>query len=306
MIYDIILGTEEGQVCCPFHDDQKASAGVRDGMFHCFTCGAKASTEAGFISKYFNQTPNNAELILKRLTNMADHPYIKQSLTQEQIDYLHSRGYSDEVIKKYFFRSKANKLMFGHYMNGYMIGATWFNRPELPEYNVIEPKYKYNIIRAGLVSPYDNLKISKTVVVTEGESDMLTLLSQGWKNVVGKIGGAQTKIVGGIDWENKNVIIIYDCDEAGRQGAITDANYLANKFGCKVKVIDLGLPNKGDINDYFVKYKYTLNDLLQIIKQTPLYVPTVDSSYTGTSMQDLVDRLTTEQKEELKQLLMKQ
>ena len=46
---------------------------------------------------------------------------------------------------------------------------------------------------------------------------MLTARSFGIPNAVAKIGGAKSYILGGRNFENKKIIICYDCDDYGRE-----------------------------------------------------------------------------------------
>jgi DNA primase len=192
--------------------------------------------------------------------------------------------------------------MYRHDWCGVPVGYTWFNSPELSSHSLSAPKYKYdkNII-GGMVTPYDVAVTCNSFIITEGEKDMLTLQSFGVPNAVAKIGGAKTKIVGGLNMMNKKIVIIYDCDNAGREGAIADADYLTDTFAAKVKVVDLGLQNGEDVNDYFMKYGKSLKDLQDLIRNTPVHI--VQPKTKRTHVQALLDSLSPEEVKELKELL---
>lgn len=276
-IYQIVFGIDSGQVHCCFHDDNNASAGIGpNGEYNCFTCGAKAHDELGFIKKYFEVGDARAKRIQNSLKMLAKYRYSKQPLSQDQIDYLHSIGITDKVINKYMFQSKTGgKLMYAHTFNGVPVGYTWFNNPSLKSYNLSARKYHYDRNNvSGMVTPYDVvLKNYKNIIITEGEKDMLTAQSLGIPNVVAKVGGAKAHLIGGVNFHNRSVVIIYDCDDAGREGAQADAQALTTRFGCKVRVVDLGLKHGEDLNDYFYVYNNTVDDLVKLIQNTPYYVP---------------------------------
>ena len=126
---------------------------------------------------------------------------------------------------------------------------------------------------------------------------MLTAKSIGMKNAVAKVGGAQTPIVGGVNFQNKKIIICYDCDEAGREGAKKDAAYLMDKCNCSVKVLDLGLNDKEDLNDYIVKYKHSYKDLVSLITSTLEYV--IPPEYKKTKIDKFLESLTDAEMKEL-------
>lgn len=303
LIYQLVFGIDCGQVRCVFHNDDRASAGIGpNGEYNCFACGVKAHDEVGFIMRYFNVPNTKAFAIKNALERLQGYRYNQRPLTQEQIDFLQSKGITKQVAEKYFFDAQPNKLIYRHEWHGMPMGYTWFNSPELSSHTLSAPKYKYdkNII-GGMLTPYDIAVNCNSFIIAEGEKDMLTLQSFGIPNAVAKIGGAKTKVVAGINMSNKNIVIIYDCDDAGREGALADADYLTETFACKVKVIDLGLQHREDVNDYFVKYGKTVTDLQDLIRNTSVHV--VQPKAKKSQVQILLDSLSPEELEELKKIL---
>ena len=299
MIYTLVFGTDSGQVLCPFHDDTRMSAGIGpNGEFNCFACGASAHDEIGFIAKYFSVGIDRATRIKAALDRSQTIRYTKNPLVDYQLDYLRGIGLTDEVIDKYFFSTSNGRLMYGHTWNGINISNTWFNSPTLPNHNAGSSKYKYDLAMiGGMVTPYDDAIKYKTLLICEGEKDMLTAKSLGFKNAVAKVGGAKTYLMGGVNFMNKQVVIVYDCDDAGREGAIQDAITLTERFGCKVKVVDLGLQDKEDLNDYFIKYKHTLADFQTLVKNTPTFV--VTPKIQSSRLEKFVNNLSREDIKEL-------
>lgn len=302
-IYQLVFGTDSGQVQCVFHDDSRASAGIGPELqYHCLACGVSAHDEKGFIAKYFGVSIKHAERIRNALEKAETYTYQKNPVTDEQRKYLSSIGLSEEVINTNFFCAGTGKLIYGHQWNGIQIGATWFNHPSLSNHNASADKYKYQGgVIAGMVTPMDTLHSFDTIIVCEGEKDMLTAQSMGIKHAVAKLGGARSYIIGGIPMQNKKVVLIYDCDDPGREGAIQDAQNLTERYGCTVKVVDLGLEDKADLNDYFMKHNKTVKDLYQLIKDTPVFVPT--PAMKKSKLVKIIEGLTPEELNELKQLL---
>ena len=70
--------------------------------------------------------------------------------------------------------------------------------------------------------------------------------------------------------KDKNVVIIYDCDDAGREGALNLVHWLYSIGVKEVKNVDLGLADKEDINDWFVKYDMGRANLIKLINSTPV------------------------------------
>lgn len=301
-IYDFVFGVTCGQVqvqCC-FHDDNKASAGIsQDLQYNCFACGAKANNDVTFIRKYFNVSEERALRIKSQLERSDKFTPTKNKVTAEQRHYLNSIGINDTVIDKYFYCQGNGKLIYEHTWNGQPIGTTWFNSPLLSNWNASDDKYKCLGTIGGMCTPYDDVCRFNTILITEGEKDMLTAKSFGIKSAVAKTGGARTPILGGVNFDNKSVVIIYDCDEPGREGAKKDAAYLIDKHACKVKIVDLGLQDKEDLNDYFIKYGHSVDDLYNLIQNTPLF--TIPPEMKLSKVERFLANLTQEEKEELKE-----
>lgn len=302
-IYDYVFGVSCGQVqvnCC-FHNDAKASAGISPELqYNCFACGAKANDDLTFIKKYFNVGEQRARSIKDKLDKADKYKPTKNKVTQEQRNYLNSVGITDAIIDKYFYCQGNGKLMYDHTWNGLPLGSTWFNAPVLSNHNASAEKYMYNGIIGGLCTPYDDVQKYNTILITEGEKDMLTAKSLGIKSAVAKLGGARTPLIGGVNFDNKRVVLIYDCDDTGRKGAEIDAAYLITKHACSVKIIDLGLNDKEDLNDYFIKYKHSVQDLYNLIQSTPEYIVPPQ-----TQMSKVDKILNTLSQDELDELLMK-
>jgi DNA primase len=300
-IYDYVFGVSCGQVqvqCC-FHDDTKASAGISpDLQYNCFACGAKANNDLTFIKNYFYVGDDKALKIQQRLDVADKYKPTKNKVTAEQRQFLNSIGITNEVIDQYFYCQGNGKLILEHTWNGLPLGTTWFNSPLLSNWNAGAEKYKYQGIIGGLCTPYDDVCRYNSILITEGEKDMLTAKSFGIKSAVAKLGGAITPLIGGVNFNNKSVVLIYDCDEPGRKGAEKDAAYLIDRHACKVKIVDLGLQEKEDLNDYFIKYNHTVQDLYALIKATPEYV--VPPEYKQSRVEKFLSSLSPDELTELK------
>lgn len=303
LIYQIVFGTNYGQVLCAFHKESNPSAGVSSsGQYNCFVCNTKAHDEVGFIAKYFEVGMERAARINQSLINSQKYTYHNGALQPFQRTFLHSIGLTDNVIDQYFICTAAGKLTYLHKWNGYTIGSTWFNSPSLANHNAGFAKYKYSVSNiGGLLTPYDDVVRYNQLVICEGEKDMLTAKSMGLPNAVAKVGGATTPIIGGVNFHAKKVVICYDCDDKGRQGALQDADILTQRFACQVKVVDLGLGEAEDLNDYFVKYKHTKDDFLQLIAQTPLHV--YQPKNTLNRVEKFVESLSAQERVQLAELL---
>ena len=114
---------------------------------------------------------------------------------------------------------------------------------------------------------------TETVFIVEGEKDCDRLRSLGLT--------ATTNAQGAKKWQDdfgpwligRNVAIIADNDEKGREHVAKVARNVA-AFAASVKVIELpDMPEKGDVSDYLDTGK-NADDLLNIVADTPVWEPT--------------------------------
>lgn len=184
-------------------------------------------------------------------------------------------------------------LTFPYFHKGKCVGVKYRTLPQNldPE----APAKKGMSFTAGRdVGIYNHDAIEQDMeylIVTEGETDTLTLLEAGYDNVVG-ISGCKGKKA---DWADdllkpKKIYLIYDTDEAGQEGAYD----FAMRFGAD-KICNVVLPKfetvEGelgkDLNEWFLAggTKEQLDRLLEEAKLFP-----VDGA---TSAEEAIDELVS-------------
>lgn len=109
---------------------------------------------------------------------------------------------------------------------------------------------------------------ARGVVVTEGEWDALVARSHGLVAVSGTNGAGMWLPEWSAALAGRPVAFVYDCDEAGRTGAAKAAASVA-RFAESVRVVDLGLADKEDLTDWFVKHGKSERELRALIMATP-------------------------------------
>ena len=124
--------------------------------------------------------------------------------------------------------------------------------------------------------PLDRWEATGSVYLCEGEWDTLVARQLGLN--------AYTTTAGAGTWRDaftplirdRDVIICYDVDEAGRKGAANVAREI-HGTAASVKVVQLPLafkPTHGpDISDYFIQHGHSLDDFRGVVDSTPLYTP---------------------------------
>lgn len=186
------------------------------------------------------------------------------------LDYLHSRGITDEMIINY-------KLGYGSFygVNWIVIpvfdvsGEPLFTKlrrdPKVGE-DVEPSKYKfYPMGSDATIYGWSSLLCTNMIVVVEGEFDRMIMESKGIPAIT-STGGAMTFKK---EWlivfkDIQKIYICFDSDEPGRKGAKRLAHMIAEQYSEKeINIISLPetVGEHGDITDYFIKVKGDLDDL---------------------------------------------
>ena len=304
MLFNILFGKPYGKINCPFHDgDDTASLNISsEGMWHCFGCGAGGGNAVSFAADYFNIGRPTAQRLINKLNNLPNYRY-ETELSERDKTYLTSIGISEDVQKR-MMRSSTGKLVYPHFYHGVAIDHTWFNYPGSDTYSDKHGKYSRDHGSvSGFLTPY-NLLSKETIIIVEGEKDMLTMLSNKLP-AVSIVGGANTlPYMVQRELAGKNVVIIYDCDSAGREGSANLVHWLYSIGVKSVKNVDLGLEDKEDVNDWFMKYKLTRADLINLINVTPIAEHIEVGSLKVLKMfRQITKQMTEEEQEELLTLM---
>ena len=281
--FDILDDKEEVAVCCPFphytgtgqqYFESHPSAHVNtvEHLFHCKVCGESGS-EVSMIGKLLGCSGPIAHKIQKCFeTDETIFEWRQEKLSETAKKRAESLGISEDVIKELQIKSpefQDEVMAFPVFMYDHIMDIRQYN----PGGN---PKIKSRKgAPSGLVIPFDEWKDTpktKWTILCAGEKDMAIARTNGF-NAITLTGGEQSLPSQPKYFEDKQVAICYDNDEAGRTGAYKVANFLL-KYTNKIKVVlnfHEGMEEKEDITDYFVKYKKTKADLIRCIEETPIY-----------------------------------
>ena len=273
------------KICCPFpHKDNgheyyetnpSMSVNVDKGIYHCFSCGAKGN-EIKFISEYMDVSMYQAERIKDTLyyanedendwkraqENLRKNPQIVEMAKE-------SYKFSTKAIKelKLGIEGAGKGISFPVFFFGKLVDAISYNPAKTPKY-----KKRMNAPN-GLIMPYDRWKenTKKRTLIVAGQKDLGIAITYNF-NAIAITGGEGTVPKWYLkDFKNRSVSIVYDNDEAGRQGAQKVAVAIA-PYVNKLNIIDLSdtCEQKGeDLWDYFVKYGKSRKDLVKLIRETP-------------------------------------
>jgi DNA primase len=284
------VGNGRWMVLCPVHGDrhrpnlsvdvQRRFGPAATLFMHCKRCGANGDDvlDALGLAEWRQAIyhRNNDAVLQRRLTHAAPLP------TNEELDrwsealwadaarlrYLaEERGLSERVIRRY-------RLGWNEEQSRYMLpvagddGKLANVRRYKPDAHPDEGKMIGLRGRGGQLYPAPpTASDAAPVLVTEGEWDALVARSHGLTAVCGTLGAATWRPAWSGALAGLSVAFIYDCDDAGREGAAAAAGAVL-PIARRVRVVDLGLGAGEDLTDWFVTYGRSADDLLRLIAST--------------------------------------
>lgn len=299
------FGTHEDRneiaVRCPFphvvpdtnltYMEQHPSAHVNleKGMFHCKACG-RGHSEASFIKEILGCSYNTgvrlSAAFKQNESENLDTWLSETRLTDENREQLHSLGVSDAVINElHICTAPTGASCFPVFMYDKLLDIRIYTPNGRPKVT------SRTGAMSGLILPYDEWRVSKenrTTLICAGEKDMANARSHGF-NAITITGGESALPITTSEFKNRNVIICYDNDAAGKLGATRLATYLMS-YTKSVKICtefhEVCKENKEDITDFFVKYGKTRDDLITYLQRAKDFVPSEESE-TNIPMVDL-------------------
>lgn len=245
-------GDELILVICPICSDSKSHFYLKNstGEWFCHKCQNKGnlwdlmkrmgdvdeSIHRAFKSEQYKQVDDS---LLKR--------YQQSILVDEEvISYLASRGINRESIKRFGLgvSKDANSpkwLCIPHYEGVKPVNIKFRSLPPAPK------QFRRETGCRSILYNSDATKKHSEIIITEGEIDAITLIQNGFENVVGATNGCGAF---DSDWIRqlepaKKIWICFDNDEAGQNGALS----LAKRLGYN-RCWNVRLP-KNDVNEFF-------------------------------------------------------
>ena len=287
--FGLLEGSKEQSVLCPFdhhtasgipYQETRPSAHVNtiDKLYHCKACNTGLS-ELQFIEKLLGCDYAQARKLQQAFeTEETLAEWEQVPLSQETKQRALMLGISEEVIEELKIRTpfapaKQDIISFPVLMFGHLVDIRNYDPGNTPKIRSRKDAL------SGLIIPFDlwrETDMSKTTIICAGEKDMAIARSFGF-NAITITGGERAIPLTLNYFKDRKIVICYDNDEAGIEGAKSLANVLLD-YAKEVKVVT-GFHNvcseKGeDITDFFMKYNQTREDLIRYIQQTPAYTYT--------------------------------
>lgn len=256
---------DEVKVLCPFHSDTHPSASVNTlkSMFHCFTCGVGYNEEQ-FLAKTKGISSKNASKLIQKLEESeVDWDYTYKADLWADSEFLTAvlnLGLSKDTVETcrlgMALVEEKKFLAIPVFYNGFLV--------DVRRYNLLKHPNKPKLIadsgaQSGYVIPYDLWEKDKSLTyVFEGEKDMLMARNLGL-NAITLTGGSKAipnELVKD-EFKDREVLICYDNDEAGRDGAqqLFDRIFELTSSCKYVDIAELVKADKEDFTDYIQKYE---------------------------------------------------
>jgi len=279
----------EARVCSPFIAEKVPSFSLNGetGAWYSFSA---ADQRGGKSIVSFHAEVNNISSMdaARELFHQFSHPVIEDKVirryirklnqTPSVLKYLHSRLISNEVIKQYRLGWTGTRIAFPIYnefklcVNMKLYDPSAKDKiPKMIHYTNSEESRSYG--SPPLLYPLGIFELEpKKIVICEGEWDTLNLISLGIPAIT-TTGGAKTwPSAYTTNFQNKEVIIAYDNDEAGKSGESLVFKHLIN---IAKSIHSLQIPKRygKDINDFFKRHSKTqLDSWERLVRKSKLLV----------------------------------
>lgn len=273
-------GKTEVQCLCPFHDDKEPSLSVNleKGVFKCFGCGEQGGAVKFIQLRYGLDKKSALEKIkeeegIKPETRSTKSETVKKPshLTLDQVTLVHNQLLkNDTVLKTFQDKYGLNRQTIEKYLIGYQNGHYVIPMEVEPSKWTIK-EHKGSQSKGAKVSLYPPGVIKEGllyVIITEGEFKALLLNQLGFPAVSGTGGAGTWRREWNSLFANHHVVVAYDADEPGREGAAKVAEYFKGTAK-SVKVIQwpsyMDSKDKKDVTDFFLTLKRSKEDFQRLI-----------------------------------------
>ena len=276
---------EEMAVPCPFphhtstgaeyfETNPSAHVNVKNRIFHCKVCN-KGHSEKSFISEIYGCTYGDAARITKVFNNDETLQQWQEYTHMNEAGYqlAESLGITRAIIDELHVSSQVEgTLAFPVFMNNKLIDIRTYTPGGTPKVKSRTGCLSGEIIPLDL---WQQSVLSRTTLICAGEKDMATTRSHGF-NAVTITGGEMALPFSPVFFKGRDVVVLYDNDDAGKLGAARLATYLL-EYCHSVKVCtnfhSICKEEKEDMTDFWNKYNGTREQLIQFMNDTPYFTP---------------------------------
>ncbi|HET9869567.1 MAG TPA: CHC2 zinc finger domain-containing protein [bacterium] len=276
---------DEWTAHCPFHEDRSPSFSAKLEAPGLWTCHAHCEGSGGggsivhFHSRLYRMSPHDAEEELRVLAGerrtvpaeeVADR-HRNLLGTTAVVDWLRlNKGITVETIRRFELGFDGERIWIPVKFRGHYVNVRKY------DWTRSDAKSKYIPYASGMntarLFPWDNLRAEGPLYLFEGEFKAILANQLGIPGI-SPTGGAGT-------WPNhftehargRDVVICYDIDKEGREGAHMVAHAVM-PVARSVKVVQLPItePRNGDFNDWILRGN-GMDDFLDLVSRTLVFL----------------------------------
>lgn len=262
---------------CPFHSDTNPSLRINQNtkLWKCFS-GCGGGNLITFVQRKYDVSLKDAESIIKATihppqVNIEQLAYTLAN-NSTMLDFLRNkRGLTDEAIRHFRLGYNGDRITIPIYIKGVLVNVKYYlPGGKLKFYSHFEDLNDDQRVTYGeaRLFPYDNLSASE-LYIFEGEMDAMLACSLGFPAITNTTGAGTFFPEWAEALRGKSVVICYDNDLAGRDGATKAARALFGRAK-SVKVIALpGLEEKQDFTDYIMTHGHTAAEFAELVAAQP-------------------------------------
>jgi hypothetical protein len=271
--------------CCVWHDDTKPSLSVNvsNGLYHCFACNVEGNAiefckhldidpSPYYSDDYQRTNGNQTGKPIKNGVNGGEST-VKQraidltpKLKEYEIKYPENEGYEVLILNK-IGKDNNGAMTIPYFEDGKVVGIK-HHKSKNKNGELKKPWWEgngsYKWYNGWLLDTYD---VNEVLLVCEGEKDALRLMELGYNVVSPSAGAGSVPPIPDKFKEFKLIIIIYDNDESGFNGARACAEkiYISTSTRPYIAQWREGLPDGYDCSDDKTgeEIKYAINNRIQ-------------------------------------------
>lgn len=291
------LNETERRFLCPFHDDHNPSANVnvREKTWFCHACQIggspidflqrkgmsfkEALTEVGRLAGMDPPSVGRTAAAAPKLKKANVEEWHEAALRNPELMrwFAEKRGYTEQTVRDFRLGWDGQRVTIPIYdENGKLANVRRYKR-DARESKMVGIAAGHNSAR---LFPFE-LPLPDEVILVEGEWDAILMRQQGFGNTLTVTSGAGVFPMDALPhFGSRTVTIIYDNDDTGRRGAAKVARHLSSQ--AQVRILNIpGLPDKGDVTDFFVEQGRSADELASLLMDATPYVAAPDATEEG-------------------------